>query len=451
MTHISAGLFFLISILTVFDTISQTEWASDAAILTTIFFLLIEVRRIPKSQLIVGCCLITIGMAVSIYESHFYEIIYHGLKKTLLFLLLFASVSWLQVPSSHSPSLLCIRQTVLHQTPGRRFGVLIIVSHFLAATFNLASLSLLSPMLARTTDQTTKKRLARAMAQGFGAATCWSPFFVGTVVVLAAVPEARWIDVAPFGLGIALVFLTFGWINDRVFSSQKKNPQEQDFAQAEFRTRDVIKAVSILGSLFLSVALLGKGLSWSIPIALAIVAPCFAIFWSFLIYMKTDRNGPIQTIQTVISGYSSLRGEVLLFSGANIFGASFSEFISTHKFALGLELLSTPIISISIVILFFGFLCAAGLHPIITVVLITSVMTPEMMGISPLLLAIILMAMWGQGTNSSPFSATILYLSRYVSQSIWTIAWCWNFPSVVLNMMLLMLLVNFIHFYFGIN
>lgn len=447
MTHVSAGLFFLISALTVLGTLAQSDRARDGAIIITICFLILEVKRIPKSQLIVGTCLAGVGIAVALYEGNLFDVLYVGFKKTLPFLLLFASVSWLQVPSSHSPSLLSIRETVLHQTPGRRFGVLIIVSHFLAATFNLASLSLLSPMLGRASSLQTKRRLVRAMAQGFGAATCWSPFFVGTVVVLSSVPGVSWIEVAPTGLGIALLFLAWGWINDRMLLSPKRHIMVADpSAPSAFIVSDVMKAASVLGCLFLSVAVFVEGLNWSIPTALAIAAPCFAILWSGLIFFKTEMHGPKFTIRTVLSGYSSLRGEVLLFSAANIFGASFSSFISNSTLDLAGWMEGSPYISIAVVISVYGFLCALGLHPIITVVLITSVITPEIMGISPLLFTIILMAMWGQGTNISPFSATILYLSRSVSQSIWVIAWRWNAFPVLANMVLLMGVAIIIHF-----
>ena len=59
-----------------------------------------------------------------------------------------------------------------------------------------------------------------------------------------------------------------------------------------------------------------------------------------------------------------------------------------------------------------------GLHPVVYVVLVTAVFTPDAIGIAPQIVALGMMAMWGQGTNSSPFSATVLYMSRITGEQL---------------------------------
>ena len=71
---------------------------------------------------------------------------------------------------------------------------------------------------------------------------------------------------------------------------------------------------------------------------------------------------------------------------------------------------------------------ALGLHPVIAVVLIGQVVPPETFGLPLPLLALLLMALWGMGTNVSPFSATNIIMGRAVGVNHWLIAWRWNLP-----------------------
>jgi len=69
-----------------------------------------------------------------------------------------------------------------------------------------------------------------------------------------------------------------------------------------------------------------------------------------------------------------------------------------------------------------------GLHPVVFVVLVTSILPPEALGVAPPVAAMAMMCLWGQGTNASPFSATCLFISRITGDSNWRIAWRWNAP-----------------------
>ncbi len=77
------------------------------------------------------------------------------------------------------------------------------------------------------------------------------------------------------------------------------------------------------------------------------------------------------------------------------------------------------------------------MHPVIKVVLVTTILKPSVIGVQPALLALSVMVMWGQGTNVSPFSATNLYMARVTGQSAWVTAWRWNLPFVVTSTLLL--------------
>jgi len=444
INRISSLLFLSIAVLTVANALSHHVIFTHAAVASVVLFLILEFSRIPPTHKKVGIILLVGGGIAAAVHGTFFETIYSGLQRTLPFLLLFASVAWLQVPSSQSPSLLAVREAVLRQPPGRRFASVVSASHFLGVSFNLAGLALLTPMVRQGIEINLQRRLGRAMIQGFAAGTCWSPFYVGTAFILTAVPGVDWVAVGLPGLAIAVILMTWSWLFDRVFSrsaivSTKTNHATE---QSTLSHAAILRTFLILASLFAAVIAFVEGQDLSIPIALSIVAPLFALVWAFLIHHSGSRSEAGSSItnmaKSVLASYPGLRGEAMLFSGANILGVAAASLIPkslTDSWAGTIS--AYPNLTLFILIMCYGLASAAGIHPVVSVVLITTIITPEMIGFPPEIIALAFMAIWGQGTNTSPFSATVLYMARVTGADGWTIAWRWNGPFVASTMVLI--------------
>ncbi len=434
---LSILLFLSIAVLTVIRALFALEWVGTVAAGLVVLLLIVELTRILRLQRSVGIALLLGGTVAAAFTPNPAAIIQLGLEKTLPFLLLFASVAWLQIPSGQSPSLLAVRETVLRQPPGRRFAWVAAVGHFLGVAFNLAGLSLLTPMVEQGKDERLQKRLGRAMIQGFGAGTCWSPLYVGTAVIIASVPGVSWIEVGPAGFGIALVLLAWSWSFDRLFA-RRGGTASGAVPEAHPGMPPIVWArlILILCSLFGCIIGLVEGLGWSIPVALAVTAPIYAMIWSFLIRRAGAGPGAAETARRVLAGLPGLRGEALLFTGANVLGVGIAALIPDAGSA-GSDFPIAPTVMLVLIMAGYALLSAAGLHPVVTVVLVTSILTPSVIGVSPAILALALMTMWGQGTNISPFSATVLYMARVTGRSGWTVAWRWNGPFGITATLLL--------------
>lgn len=428
--RVSSGLFLLIALLTVANAVFSYPRFGDAAVVALFAFLALEFRRIPRTQRAVGGVLIVAGLAAAAASGTFVDAVHTGLRRTLPFLLLFASIGWLQLPSSQSPSLLAIREAVLRQRPGKRFAAVAAAAHFLGVTFNLAGLSLLTPMVGHGTEPHLQARLGRAMVQGFGAGSCWSPFFVGTAFVLAAVPGVEWGTVGPVGFAIAMALLGWSWTVDRLFARSAlavATPPSATIGTDALPASALRNAAFVSLSLFACVIVLVEGMDWSIPIALAITAPGFAVIWSFTIHRAKAGVGPAETARTVFSGYAALSGETILFTGANVLGGGLSSVLAHGAIERWVGALAgSPNLALAVIMAGYGGASALGLHPVVSVVLITSLTTPAALGLSPSILALALMVMWGQGTNTSPVSATTLYMARVTGVPGWAVAWRWN-------------------------
>jgi hypothetical protein len=461
---ISATLYLSLCVLTIIDALFTVDAVVWVAIACMAAFILIEFRRAARLQQAVSLALAGIGVLAGGLEGEALDTLLGGLRRTLPFLLLFGSVTWLQGPASRSPSLLTVREIAIRQPSGRRFAVIASAAHFLGVAFNLAGLSLLTPMVGGDTPKPLRERLGRAMVQGFAAGTAWSPFYVGTAVILSAVPGVRWLEVAPLGIALSLLTIGCSWAFDRIFlraaalREMNEEPKERGPAPP-FTGRHAFSIALLLGTLFGITILLVEGLRLSIPVSLAIVAPPFALAWAIALAGKrlpaaasdgaalhtTDRSG-FALLGQVFAKIPDLRGETMLFAGANVLGVGIASALDPDVVAQWVtNVTPNPVLTIPALMAAMMITSIIGLHPVVFVVLVTSILPPEALGVAPPVAAMAMMCLWGQGTNASPFSATVLFISRITGDSNWRIAWRWNAPfslSVTVLLAAILILVQ---------
>ncbi len=418
---------------TVADALFHVGALVAGANLAIALFVLIEFGRVPVLPRLVGSLLVAVGLAAAFMNGSMavaLEVLWQGLGRTLPFLVLFGAVAWLQVPASESPSLSAIRDMVVAQPPGRRFAFLGAAAHLLGMAFNLAGITLLSGMVSQQEDRRLRRRLGRAMAQGFATSTCWSPFFVGAAVILALLPAVAWVEVAPFGIALGVVLVFLSWFIDRLGRPRQAAAAPPASPAGGVPARAWRGTVSVLALLFAGTMALVEGLGFSIPIALGLVAPPLALAWRGRI------AGPGRALASqrdlarqVVGALASLRSEAVLFLGANVMGVGIAAILDPGLVANTLAASGLGADAI-VLLLAWGFILGAalGLHPVIIGTLILTTLSPADLGLRPELLALMLMALWGLGTNVSPVSATVLYLSRLTGENNLTVAWVWNAP-----------------------
>lgn len=430
MPSLSSWLYLAIYLLALVDALFAISGAGMAAAAAVILFIAREAWATPRPQLLVGSALALGGVAIGLWAGVAEQVLLKGLTQTLPFLVIFGAVAWLQVPAGESPALRAARDTVLSQPPGWRFLMLALAAHGLGAVFNIAGMSLLAVMIAQQKDRILKRRLERALVQGFGAATTWSPLFVGSAVILAVLPSVRWLEIAPFGLVLGALLLALAWAVDRVTNPAGPAPMSAH-ARVPFPGWAAARITVIVGVLFVLVIGAVEMFRLSIPIAIGLIAPPFALIWQAT---RAANLGAVGTIMgglagRVVRSHEHLRGEAIMFAAANLFGAGINAAVAPDDVirmlaALGLGPDGKIVLLVAIMVL--G--GAAGLHPVIPVVLVGHVLPPEALGLSAPVMAVALMALWGLCTNISPFSATTLFMARITRESHFTIAWRWNGP-----------------------
>lgn len=426
---VSAGCFTAASVLAVLAEIAGTPPLSQVAALLLALFVLLELRRIARPQMIAAGLLFAIALALS-WDEDLPGLLMLGLVRTLPFLLIFASVGWLRAGALQSPAVGRLRDRLAELGEGRRFGALIVTSNLVGAGFNLAGIGLLTPMLDATrSDPRVGRRLRCAILWGFAATPCWSPFIVGTAAILAVFPGLEWTRVLPYGLGFAACFILWGMIYDRVVQRRGQVRFGAQSTGTGFRALLESGARLLVALTVLFMLTLGL-MDWAglrLTVAIALSAPIFALGWAALV--QRGKGKPlIGMARQVVTGYPGMRTEATLFTAANVFGVAISSFLARHGVPGVVAGDMTGIFGVNLWLIILGYLAvsAIGIHPIISLTVFTAVVDPATLGMPIPLLAALMMTLWGMGTSVSPLSGTTLLMSQLAQVSSFTIAWRWS-------------------------
>ena len=132
---------------------------------------------------------------------------------------------------------------------------------------------------------------------------------------------------------------------------------------------------------------------------------------------------------SVTARLPGLRNEAALFLAATVFAVGVSHAVGPDALAGSLGLADWPAALRTAALAALGTLIGGlGVHPVVLAILVGEVLGPAALGLSPLAVALLLAVVWGMGTQMSPFSATVMHVSRMLDVSVFRVAWLWNAP-----------------------
>ena len=432
---ISASIYLILVVVAILSRIWPFTYGREIGIVLTVLFLVLEFGKAPALQRNVGALLFAIGAGTAWAGGDLLRGLMDGLERSQIFLVMFFAVTWLREPAVTSPSLRLLRDAVVAQPAGRRYPILWLSGHLLGSVLNLAAMSLLSSMVGEQKDTRLKKRLSICLMHGFTTASTWGPFYVSISVILSAIPGLRWIDIAPLGLCLSVCMLCVGWGYDRLVL--RENPVAESVRSGVPLTAQTLgRTALVLVQLVFLVMGAHEVIGLSIPVALGVIGPPFAIAWAAVQVPSGARwsGGAAPLIRRIFTNLPGLRNEAIAFVAASVLGIGVSKVLPPEKISALLQSYSVPEDMIVVGIVFgTSLLGMAGLHPVIIAILIGEILPPEVIGIAPEVLAIALLGVWGTSTMTSPFSATTLFMARVVGLPSQVIAWRWGPPVIFLS------------------
>jgi len=429
---LSSGLYVAVVIAAVGDAVLGWPMLRWIGIVATVVFLAIELRRVPMFQISMAAVLLAVGLGVGATAQPVFDVLVAGLAKAQLFLVLFFAIMWLQTPAAASPALQAVQRTVVSQPPGRRFLYLAASAHLLGAVLNVAGLVLLSTMVERQKDPVLQRRMASALMQSYVVAAAWSPFFVGVVVILIALPELDWSDAVSGGMPLAIICIACAWGYDRLRYRRPAGAAQTPTTPAvRLGAVHVGHLVAVFGSLIVAVIGTVEWTGQSLPVVLGFVAPPFGMAWMAMVKRPTvgPRRCAFNLARSVIARAAGLRSEALAFTASSIVGVGIAAGFPTEALSGLADGGGWIIAGLVFGVLGLGFL---GMHPLVPVIIVAEALPPDVLGLPVKIVGMCLLGAWGLTTLISPVSGTTLMMSRFVPVSSYVIAWRWNPPFTVL-------------------
>jgi hypothetical protein len=418
----------LCCVFAVLDALFRGAGFDRLSVAFLVLYIALQPRKVLRSQWLMALLLIAAGIVLAALHHSVAAALWQGGRGTLMFILLFASVTLLQYPALHSPSMQVVRAIVTGLPPGWRYFWLSLASHFLSAITNFAGFALLASFVEGSAAGNLRRRMALALSRGFVAASSWSPFFLAMAVVVSLMPDLRWLDVAVPGLILSLCFILWGSLCDRFDARAGDDDGVRATRRIEGRGPAMLRLALLSGILVGGVAALDAILHISMSATIAIVVTVFSLGWFLL--LASSRSPGVPAVgarayrRNLVESVAGLRGLSVLFIGANIFGQGVSA-------AIDGQMLVEAASRIGIAgVLWVPFLLAViataslfGLHAVILIVVIGHTLPPATIGLAPATLALIMLTSWGVGGVLSPLSNLTLYVANMLGVTNWRMAW----------------------------
>nr|WP_300999906.1 hypothetical protein [Halomonas sp.] len=350
------------------------------------------------------------------------------------------ALSLLRLPAYRSRLVRRCGEAMLLQPPGRRYPILSAGSALFGIILNIGVLNLFAGMIEKSNTltaaqgrtwvrQARQRRMMLALLRGFSLAPLISPMGIGVAVVLSNLHELRWIDLAPYVIGAALLIFLVGWAVDHLTGP---NPGARSHGRPAPSLVPLGQFCLLLSSIVTLVFVLSWGLDLRLPIAALLGAPLSAMAW---LAWQRRRLGLSGGPAAAVSLWRKLPwlvtpigNEVVVLGAAGYIGHLCVALIPIASLGPLLAIVE-PLGAANAVLamLLVVGLAQVGVNPIVTVTLLVGLLPAlAIEGLTPALIGSALMVGWALALMSSPMTASMLILSRFTGVASTHIGYRWN-------------------------
>ncbi|WML26489.1 hypothetical protein [Neobacillus sp. OS1-33] len=327
------------------------------------------------------------------------------------------------------------------KTSGQLYMITSGISYFFSIFMNLATLPMtyysIRPALDVIPVENKERFMSRAITRGFAMPLLWAPVtpIVGIVITMTGV---SWVSILPYVIPLSIVGIGVDWyIGPRkanVMIHNKKNLHAHETA-ATIELTGQINRSSRIFQIFLAIIIFNVIISlvetkfpYPFLILVSLLVIPFSFSWSLL--LKQGKEFGAHLIKHFQTFSVSMKDQFFIFLSTGFFistinvshtnvwlDAWVNKFIS---FA-GIEIF---LILMPLIPLVFAFL---GLHPAVSLALMTEGLNPEIVGISPHILTVAMLAGAVSAFMVGPYNATLGLMSNIVKESSYKVS-NWNLP-----------------------
>ncbi len=362
-----------------------------------------------------------------------------ALQGNLYLVVMFTLVPLLGIPIQYGgyfESLQGVFRRYVH-TNSRFYLLVSFISAFIGSLVNMAAVPLVHQISLASDISSNKKLLSVAISRGFTTGTIWAPT-TAAIALIIELTGVEWPVFFPYGILFGIIAGLIGYTmmllvlrkTDNSFApvaAKTTSVDKEINANAKINFRKVLE-LSFFGSILIfliTIVSLITGIS-TINVV-SITSLVFPVIWLALIGRL-----PV-LIREFKGGYFTerlpkLKNEIVLFVGAGLFATSISYSHLGDYVPQFLNLIVGNNALLLAVVIIYGSLTLAilGVHPIITVTILSGTVSPAAYGATPTYMALILAISWAMGVTISPSAANVIAISGLTEQSPILVGVRWN-------------------------
>lgn len=284
-----------------------------------------------------------LSLLILLVKDNPWPVIGHAILMASFFSTFLLALNMLRDAARTSPAVRRCGNYVIAQPPGRRYAALTFTAHVFAVILNYGVVNLLGTMVKRANTlesaggdmrrfKIREKRMMLAILRGQCTMVGWSPLSILIALTVSLIPGLTWSQVAPAGAVYSVLFLSVGWMMDRLEwrpapgSAPLAAPPAGGFAAA------VLPMLAILVTIIVMVVCANWLLGISMVGAIMLMLPVFAFAWIGLqfAHLRPRLTGAMvlrRMARMPMREFASARSETFILSSAAYIGAALSALI----------------------------------------------------------------------------------------------------------------------------
>ena len=331
------------------------------------------------------------------------------------------------------------------------------ISYFFSIFMNLATLPMtyysISPLLKGFPVKHENRFMSRAITRGFAMPLIWAPVtpIVGIVIAMTGV---SWVSILPYVIPLSVLGIVLDWYMGAGKSTKKRN--EIDYSSANemaaaaenadnhvnrpVRVFQILLAI-IIFTLLISIAEAQFTYSFLILVSLMVIP--FSFIWSIL--LKKGREFIVLLLDHFQTYTVSMKDQFFIYLSAGFF-------ITTIKVSHTDELLNNwisgviNVVGMEVFLIFLPLiplgLAFLGLHPAVSLTLMAGALNPSVIGISPHILTVAMLAGAVSAFLVGPYNATLGLMSNIIKESSYKVSnWNLSFASLYIGFVMVYLFI----------
>ncbi|WP_240407683.1 hypothetical protein [Halomonas sp. JS92-SW72] len=447
--RLRASLLLVVTLATLADLVfvsAQSQWLAMVAL----GGYLLTLRGLSAMALTLLSAVALLSLVALWHHSDPLALLREAAGRFAFFATFLVALGLLRLPACRSRLVKRCGHAMLLQPPSRRYPILSLGSALFGIILNIGVLNLVAAMIEKSNtlaaaqgrlwvQKARQRRMMLALLRGFSLAPLVSPMGIGMAVVLSSMQGLRWLELAPYALGAALLLFLAGWGVDRVTGPRMRPTREHAVPSLRPLGRFSLLLLSLVALIFS----LSWGLDLRLPIAVLLGAPLGAFLWLCWQFRGHGRAGmPAATIalhRGLPRLVSPASNEIVVLGAAGYLGHLCVGLVDGSALAGSLGFLSSLGAGTAVIaMLLVAVLAQVGINPIVSVTLLAGILpTLGIEGLSPPILAVSLLVGWTLALMSSPMTVSMLILSRFTGVSSLRIGYRWNGPFLCFAMPLL--------------